>query len=181
MNNSMVFESVAKRPDLVPAPVFETINNWSGPQEKNNFWVAEIDPEFAGGIELCQKYNIDIMEGVNCLIVRGVRGNKQTIAACLVPVGYKYNMNGVIRKVLNARQVSVAPLDFVLAESKMEYGSITPVGLPEDWLKLIDPLVLKSDRIIIGGGYKKSKLSIPSSALLYLPNAIKLEGVAKAS
>ena len=152
---------------------------WVGPQKKTDFLVAEIDPEFAGGIELCNKYNVNSMYGVSCLVVMGTRGKNNSFASCLVPVGYRYDMSRVVRKAMDVRQVSVAPIDFVLSESKMEYGSITPIGLPKDWLLFIDPLVLKSERIIIGGGLKKSKLSIPSSALLSLPNAAQLEGVAK--
>ena len=39
--------------------------------------------------------------------------------------------------------------------------------------------VLENERIIIGGGYKNVKLSIPSETLLSLPNAKILEGLAK--
>lgn len=180
MDNTLLeFKPVVERPDLVPSTVLEVVTSWSVPQEKTDFLVAEIDPEFAGGIELCNKYNLNPMHGANCLVVMGSRAGNNTFASCLVPVGYRYDMSGVIRKAMNARQVSVAPLDFVLSESKMEYGSITPIGLPKDWLLFIDPLVLKSERIIIGGGLKRSKLSIPSSTLLSLPNAVQLDGVAK--
>jgi len=141
--------------------------------------VAEIDPEFAGGIELCNKYGVDPRNGANCLVVEGKRGEISTIAVCLVPVGYKYDMSGVVRKRLNARQVSVASLDLVIKQSGMEYGSITPIGLPEEWNIFIDPLVLEPERIIIGGGFKVSKLSIPSIALLHLPKAEVLAGLAK--
>jgi prolyl-tRNA editing enzyme YbaK/EbsC (Cys-tRNA(Pro) deacylase) len=173
------FEPVLNRPDLVPTTVFEIVKNWTGPQDPLDFLVAEIDPEYAGGVELCNKYNVDPKKGANCLVVEGRRGQNKIMASCLVPVGYKYDMSGVVRKHLNVRQVSVAPLDYVIENSKMEFGSITPIGLPKEWLVFIDPLVLKEERIIIGGGLKKSKLSIPSEVLLSLPGAIKLEGLAK--
>lgn len=180
MKDSLLnFKPVIENPELVPSTVLEFIMSWVGPHKKTDFLVAEIDPEFAGGIELCNKYNINPTTGVNCLVVNGIRGQNKTFAACLVPVGYRYDMSGVVRQAMNARQVSVAPLDVVLLETQMEYGSITPIGLPKEWLLFIDPLVLKSEYIIIGGGLKKSKLLIPSSALLSLPNAIILQGVAK--
>lgn len=117
--------------------------------------------------------------GINCLIVEGVRGGKKKVAALLVPVGYKYDMNSTVRKALDARMVSVASLDFVLKETNMEYGSITPIGLPKDWLIFIDPLVLENEDIIIGGGLKKSKIKVPTSILLSFPNVKVLEGLAK--
>jgi prolyl-tRNA editing enzyme YbaK/EbsC (Cys-tRNA(Pro) deacylase) len=179
-NTLLQFSPVIERPDLVPDTVFNTINNWTGTEQKDEFLVAEIDPEFAGGVEVCEKYNIDPKSGANCLVVNGTRGDKKTTAACLVPVGYRYDMNGAVRKALNARQVSVASLEEVMELSHMEYGSITPVGLPSDWFLFIDPKVLETERLVIGGGLKKSKLSIPSKALLSLPNATVLEGLAKA-
>lgn len=179
MDKLLDFKPVIENIDLVPQNIYDVINNWNGDENNSDFFVAEIDPEFAGGVELCEKYNIDPKYGANCLVVDGIRGDNHTYAVLLVPVGYKYNMSNVVRKELNARMVSVAPLDFVLEQSKMEYGSITPIGLPKEWLLFIDPLVLENERIIIGGGYKKSKLSIPSKALLSLPNAQVLEGLAK--
>lgn len=175
----LTFYPVLDNPHLVPLTVYMAIQNGKWSCDINSFLVAEIDPQYAGGKELCDKYQIDITKGANCLIVNGIRGKNKTYAACLVPVGYRYDMSGVVRKAINARQVSVAPLDFVLSKTQMEYGSITPIGLPNDWLLFIDPAVLKHDHIIVGGGLVKSKLCIPSSALLNIPNATVLDGLAK--
>ncbi len=176
---SLNFSPVLDRPDLVPSSLYQAVKSWSGPHNPAEFLVAEIDPEYAGGTELCAKYGVDPRMGANCLVVEGTRSNISTLAVCLVPVGYRFDMSGVVRKRINARQVSVASLDFVISKTKMEYGSITPIGLPKEWVIFIDPLVFQFDRIIIGGGLKKSKLSVPSKALLSLPNAEILEGLAK--
>lgn len=155
------------------------VKNWENEKEKKDFLVAEIDSEYASGFELCNKYNIDQKYGANCLIVSGIRGDKKTVVALLVPVGYKYNMSSVVRKEINARIVSVAPLEEVLKATNMEYGSITPLTLPKEWQIFIDPLVMQNDKVIIGGGLKKSKILIPTSLLLSLPNSKVLEGLAK--
>ncbi|MFA5602803.1 MAG: YbaK/EbsC family protein [Bacilli bacterium] len=170
------FKPVIDNKDLVSSSVLEAILDLNN---KEDILVAEIDQNYAGGLELCERYKVDPKYGANCLIVEAKRSDAKTYAALLVPVGYKYNMSTVVRKQLNARMVSVAPLNFVLENTKMEYGSITPIGIPTDWLIFIDPLVLKQDKIIIGSGLKKSKLMIPSFILLKLPNAIILEGLAK--
>jgi prolyl-tRNA editing enzyme YbaK/EbsC (Cys-tRNA(Pro) deacylase) len=178
-NSSLIFVPVLERPDLVSSTVFEAIRLWPGPESPMDFLVAEIDPAFANGTDVCAKYGIDPSAGANCLVVQASRGQTKTLATCLVPVGYRYDMSGVVRRQMNARQVSVAPLELVLQMSQMEFGSITPIGLPNDWLTFIDPLVLVNERIVIGGGLKKSKLSIPSVALTRLPGAQKLEGLAR--
>lgn len=173
------FNPVLDNSHLVPTTVYNAVRDGNWSCSRKDFLVAEIDPQYAGGKELCNKYQIDSSVGANCLVVNGIRGQKKTYAACVVPVGYRYDMSGVVRKKINARQVSVAPLDFVLSRTQMEYGSITPIGLPDEWLLFIDPDVLKNDYIIIGGGLVKSKLRIPSSELLNISNATILEGLAK--
>ena len=75
--------------------------------------------------------------------------------------------------------VSVAPLEYVMEKTKMEYGSINPIGLPKDWKLFIDPKVLEVERIICGSGLQNSKLSLPSKYLLKLNNAEVLENLAK--
>ena len=173
------FNPVIENPCLVSRSIYDDIISKDWHCDKKDFLVAEIDPQYAGGMELCEKYQIDITKGANCLIVNGIRGKNKTFAACIVPVGYRYDMSGVVRKKMGVRQVSVAPLDYVLSKTQMEYGSITPIGLPSEWLMFIDPKVLIHKHIVVGGGLVKSKLLIPSKALLDIPNAQVLDGLAK--
>jgi prolyl-tRNA editing enzyme YbaK/EbsC (Cys-tRNA(Pro) deacylase) len=175
----LIFKEFISNKDLVSSSVYNAISNWNNSEDKREFKVCEIDPNYCGGMELCEKYGVDPKIGANCLIAEGRRNETRTLVALIVPVGYKYNMSDVVRKHLNARMVSVAPLEEVLEKTNMEYGSITPIGLPSDWRIFIDPLVLQSEHIIIGGGIKKSKLYIPSKLLLSLPNAEILENLAK--
>lgn len=97
----------------------------------------------------------------------------------MVPVGYRYNMGSVVRKYTNSRTVSVANLEYVLNSTEMEYGSITPIGLPNDWKILVDSSILKQEQIIIGGGLVKSKISLPVNIFLKLPNVEIVDGIAK--
>ena len=173
------FNPVLKNKELVPNSVYEKISKWKGSTDKESFLVAEINSKYAGGIELCEHYELPVELGANCLVVEGKRAQQITYAVCLVPVGYKYNMSSVVRKAMNARTVSVAPLEMVLETTGMEYGSITPIGLPDEWVIYVDPLVMQNERIVIGGGYVKSKLSILSAAFRDMSNVIILEGVAK--
>ena len=88
-------------------------------------------------------------------------------------------MSSTVRKYTNSRIVSVAPLDYVLEKTKMEYGSINPIGLPNDWRIFIDPKVLENENIICGSGLQKSKLYLPSKYLLKLNHVEILENLAK--
>ena len=66
-------------------------------------------------------------------------------------------------------------MEQAVAQTGMEYGAITPVGLPPGWAILIDKKVADSDYVIIGSGIRKSKLAVSGKFLASLPNAQVLE------
>jgi prolyl-tRNA editing enzyme YbaK/EbsC (Cys-tRNA(Pro) deacylase) len=139
---------------------------------------GQIDPEYMNGHALSDHYDINPEDGVNCIVVRGKRGEERTTAAVLVPVGYRADLNGLVCEKLGAKKVSMASLDDVIQESGMEYGSITPVGLPETWRILIDSRLMEKDKVIVGGGKQISKLLVPTEFLRNLPNSEIVEGLA---
>ncbi len=53
----------------------------------------------------------------------------------------------------------------------MEYGGITPIGLPEHWRLFVDAAVVEIAWAVIGSGIRGSKLVLPGSALAHLPRA----------
>ncbi len=59
----------------------------------------------------------------------------------------------------------------------MEYGGITPIGLPAGWPVLVDSAVadaaLRPDR----QRARRGKLIVPGKALAELPGAVVLEGL----
>lgn len=179
MNNELEFKKVEDNKDLVAESTYNCIDKLFSAEEKSDFLVAEINPEFMDGIKLCEHYNVDAKIGANCLICECKRGENKSYVALLVPTGYRYNMSSTVKKYTNSRMVSVAPLDYVLEKTKMEYGSINPIGLPEDWKLFIDPKAFEVERIICGSGLKKSKISLPSKYLLKLNNVEILENLAK--
>ena len=173
------FKSIIDNKNLVPDCIYNFVNNWSDLEEKKRFLVAEINPDYMDGNKLCEEYNIDKNFGFNCLIVECRRNETVKYCALVVPIGYKYNMGSVVRKYTNSRVVSVAPLEYVLEKTGMEYGSITPIGLPNDWIILVDPLIKLQKQIIIGGGFKNTKISLSTDLFLKIPNVYIVEGIAK--
>ena len=179
MKEELDFKSVLENKELVSEVTYNCICNTFAETESKLFKVAEINPEYMDGVKLFEHYDINNMIGVNCLICECKRGENIHYAALLVPTGYRYNMSSTVRKYTNSRMVSVAPLDYVLEKTKMEYGSINPVGLPVDWKIYIDPKILESETIICGSGLQKSKISLPSKLLLKIKNIEILEDLAK--
>ena len=179
MNKKLDFKKVSDNKNLVSKTTYEYIDNIFSDDEKNNIMVAEIDPNYMDGLKLFENYDINSYLGVNCLICECKRNEIKNYAALLVPMGYKYNMSSTVRKHTNSRMVSVAPLEYVLENTKMEYGSINPIGIPTDWKIYIDPKILEADKIICGSGLQKSKLCLPSKYLLKLSNVEILKNLAK--
>jgi prolyl-tRNA editing enzyme YbaK/EbsC (Cys-tRNA(Pro) deacylase) len=89
------------------------------------------------------------------------------------------DVNGVARRELDVRKASFAPVDDAVAATGMEYGGITPIGLPGDWRVLIDARVAAATRVVVGSGVRRSKLTLPGSLLGQLPGATVIEGLAQ--
>ena len=51
----------------------------------------------------------------------------------------------------------------------MEYGGITPIGLPPDWLVLVDSRVIEARLVVIGSGVRRSKILLPGALLPACP------------
>jgi len=170
------FNSISDRPDLLAAPTRKYLASLDD-VSLMDVAVAEVDPTYADGEELCAHYDIDPSIGGNCIIIEAKRADHRWYAACLVPIGSRIDLNSFVRKHLNARRVSLAPKDEVISLTKMEYGSINVVGLPSEWIILIDASFIGKPTVIMGSGLVKSKLAISGSLLKGLPNVEAVEGL----
>jgi prolyl-tRNA editing enzyme YbaK/EbsC (Cys-tRNA(Pro) deacylase) len=72
---------------------------------------------------------------------------------------------------LDVRKASFLSMDRAVEETGMEYGGITPVGLPEEWRLLVDSSILSFPVTIIGSGVRRSKLLLEGKLLEHLPRA----------
>jgi prolyl-tRNA editing enzyme YbaK/EbsC (Cys-tRNA(Pro) deacylase) len=86
-------------------------------------------------------------------------------------------VNGLARKTLDVRRASFAPMKKAVELTGMEFGAITPIGLPSEWQILVDTAVADSAYVIIGSGIRKSKLAVPGSFLAGFPNVQVIEGL----
>jgi prolyl-tRNA editing enzyme YbaK/EbsC (Cys-tRNA(Pro) deacylase) len=134
-------------------------------------FVAAIDPDLADTAAFCAAYQVPPEVSANCVVVAGRRGDVTTMAACMVLATGRADVNRFVRKHLGVRKISFAAMEDAVAQTQMEYGGITPVGLPADWPVLVDTAVAKTDWVVIGSGIRGSKILIPGSTLARLPAA----------
>jgi prolyl-tRNA editing enzyme YbaK/EbsC (Cys-tRNA(Pro) deacylase) len=180
MTDPLRFEPAVERPDLVAAPVAAALAAWDGTVVPvAEIAVAEIDPALADTAAFCERYGVALDESANCVVVAARRGEQTTLAACMVFATTRADVNGLVRRHLGARRASFAPMDVAVAETGMEYGGITPIGLPDGWPILVDAEVAKAPRVVIGSGVRRSKLWLPGAALAALPGAEVLDGLGR--
>ncbi|MHB1853511.1 MAG: YbaK/EbsC family protein [Acidimicrobiales bacterium] len=163
------------RAELVAGPVSAALASWT---EAAGVVAAEIDPDLADTAAFCARYGVDPADSANCVVIAGRRGEATTYAACVLLATTRADVNGLVRRTLSARKASFAPMDEAVGLTGMEYGGITPIGLPPAWSILIDAAVLERDRVVIGSGLRRSKLALPAAALPRLELATVVEGLA---
>jgi prolyl-tRNA editing enzyme YbaK/EbsC (Cys-tRNA(Pro) deacylase) len=164
------------RPDLLAKPVAAALGEY-GDEAAGQVEAAEIDPLLADTAAFCERYGVPAQESANCVIIAARRGGGTSYAACVVMATTRADVNGVVRRRLGARKASFAPVDAVLSATGMEYGGITPIGLPAEWPVLVDSAVARAPRVVVGSGVRRSKLRLPGRLLAGLPGAEVIDGL----
>jgi prolyl-tRNA editing enzyme YbaK/EbsC (Cys-tRNA(Pro) deacylase) len=163
----LTFVPVGEAAGLIGDPVRRRIEQ-AGADE---LWVGEIDPDLADTAAFCEQYDIGLDICANCVVVEAKRADRVWHAACTVLATTRADVNGIVRKHLDARKISFASMDTAVSLTGMEYGGITPIGLPAGWPNLVDQNVVNQQRVIIGSGVRGSKLLASSEVLAVLPGA----------
>jgi prolyl-tRNA editing enzyme YbaK/EbsC (Cys-tRNA(Pro) deacylase) len=175
------FDTATPAPDCLDeltAPVADAVRRWSASVPVEQILYVETDPQWADTAVFVEHYGRELLEqSANCVVVAGKRGGESTLAACLALSTTRVDVNGVVRRHLGARKASFAPMDVATGESGMEYGGITPVGLPESWPLLVDSAVVDLPWVLVGSGRRRGKLLVPGKVLAALPGAVVLDGL----
>lgn len=166
---------ILERLDLVATPVAAAAKSLNAAR----IAVAEIDPTLSDTAAFCAQYQVALHDAANCVILEAKRGDMSWYAACVVLGSTRADVNGLVRKTLDARRVSFAPMDAAVSLTGMEYGAITPIGLPPEWPILIDKAVADAPAVVIGSGLRRSKIVVPGSVFSTLPGAQVIENVAR--
>jgi prolyl-tRNA editing enzyme YbaK/EbsC (Cys-tRNA(Pro) deacylase) len=174
MSLPLSLEPALTQPGLLAPPVAAALRAWPAAEEVR---VAAIDPALADTAAFCERYGVPPEESANCVVIEAKRGGETSFAACLVTATTRADVNGLVRRHLGARKASFGPVDVVTSLTGMEYGGITPIGLPAEWPVLVDAAVVKLGSAVVGSGIRGSKLWLPGRLLAELPAAEVLPGL----
>ena len=166
--------SASERPDLLATPTLEALANLG---LLDAVGVVEIDPAVSDTAATQQTFGLETDMLANCVVVGGKREGDERLAACVVLASTRADVNGVVRRYLDVRKASFLPMERAVTLTGMEYGGITPIGLPADWPQLVDHRVTVQRMVVIGSGVRRSKILIPGDLLGRLPAAVVTDGL----
>lgn len=174
----LVWAPALEHPELLAEPVLAALTAWAeaAPRVAGLVAVTEIDPEHAETATLNELHGLPPEASANCVLVAGKRGEDERVAACVVPASTFADVNKRVRKLLDVRKASFLPMDRAVADSGMEYGGITPVGLPGTYRVLVDSRFTEDGTMaLMGSGVRRSKLLMPGPLLCAMPGVEVIE------
>jgi prolyl-tRNA editing enzyme YbaK/EbsC (Cys-tRNA(Pro) deacylase) len=168
-------QSALEHPELVAPQVTAALESWP---LGGDVAVVEIDPALADTAAMSEAYSLSMDTGVNCVVVAGKRAGEERVAACVVRADTRADVNNLVKRTLDVRKASFLSMERAVEESGMEYGGITPLGLPPQWRVLVDARVPEMEVAIIGSGIRRSKLLVSGPLVAELPGAEVVDGLA---
>lgn len=168
------------RPDLLGAPVLAAVSALvaDGAVEADSVLTAPIDADLSDTSSSIDAYGIAPEQAANCVVVSGKRDGEVRIAALVVLASTRADVNGVTKRLLDVRKCSFLGREDAVARTGMEFGGISPLGLPEGWRVLVDARVATAGPVIIGSGIRPSKIALDGAVLAALPGVELVDGLA---
>jgi len=139
--------------------------------------VVPCDPAFADTAAFCARYGYPLDSSANTIVV-AARREPGVVCACVVLATTRLDVNHTVCDLLGVRKASFASPEQTQAITGMLIGGVTPFGLPEAVPLYVDAAVMNRGWVIVGGGSRSMKLRIAPSALLRVPAARVIDGLA---
>lgn len=141
------------------------------------FEIIPCDPDLADTAAFCAAYGYSPDISANTIVVVG-KSDPPVFAACVVLATCRLDVNGTVRRTFGVRKSSFASADDTMALTGMRIGGVTPFALPADVPVWVDAEVTRRERLVLGGGSRRTKVVCPPATLLALPGARVIEGLA---
>lgn len=155
------------KPNLLAAPTLKSLQQL----DASNVQVAPIDEQDSDTAVFCQRYQMRLADGANCVVVEARRNQQVWYAACVALGSDRIDLNSTVRKHLGAKRVSLAAHELAAELTGMQSGGMTPFGMPSSWPILVDSAVVDAASLILGSGIRASKLLTDGATIAALPNA----------
>jgi prolyl-tRNA editing enzyme YbaK/EbsC (Cys-tRNA(Pro) deacylase) len=139
--------------------------------------VLPCDRDLADTVAFCNAYGYSLQDSANTIVV-AAKSDPPRFAVCVALADTRLDVNGAIRRRLDARKASFASAGQTVELTGMEIGGVTPFGLPLGVPLWIDSAVMERHEVIVGGGSRSIKIRVAPAALAALPGAEVVTGLA---
>ena len=139
--------------------------------------VVPCDPALADTAAFCEHYGYAPEDSANTIVVASKREPRRYVA-CVVLATTRLDVNGTVKRRLDAGKVSFASAEETAALTGMELGGVTALALPPDLPLWVDAAVMARPRIILGGGSRSMKIHVAPDVFRSLPSVEVVEGLA---
>lgn len=168
---TLQFSSALKQKNLVAPVVAQAIT-------EPDIGAAPIDASLSDTAAFCAAYEVKPEECANCVVLKTKKGEERGFVAVVVLASTRADINNRVCEVLGVKKASFAQMEEAVELTGMEYGAITPIGLPADWPILVDARVAEAPIVIIGSGLRQSKIALSGKTLATLPRVQVIENLA---
>ena len=140
--------------------------------------ILPCDPALADTAQFCEAYGFSLDDSANTIVVTA-KSDPPRHVACVALATTRLDVNGLIRRRLEARKASFAGAGDTVELTGMEIGGVTPFGLPAGLPLWIDAAVMDRPTVIVGGGSRSIKLVVTPAMLAAVPSAEIIDGLAR--
>jgi prolyl-tRNA editing enzyme YbaK/EbsC (Cys-tRNA(Pro) deacylase) len=132
--------------------------------------VFSVNDEHSDTAQFSERYRFSLDDCANTLILRYSRDGLEHHAAVINLGSRRLDVNGAVKALLGARRVSFAKREMATELTGMEFGGITAFGLPRDMRILVDEAVTRRTFVVMGAGFRRTKLLLDPNLLRALDN-----------
>jgi len=168
------------RPELLGVPVREAVRHLvdDGLVLAEAVLSAPIDADASDTARSIEAYDIPPEAAANCVVVAGKRDGEERVAALVVLASTRADVNGVAKRLLDVRKCSFMAQPDAVERTGMEFGGISPLGLPGGWRVLVDQRVAEAGPVVIGSGIRASKVVLDGALFEGLPTVEVVDDLA---
>jgi prolyl-tRNA editing enzyme YbaK/EbsC (Cys-tRNA(Pro) deacylase) len=125
--------------------------------------------EYSDTAAFSARYGLGLDDCANTLILKYTKNQGEHYAAVVTLGSRRLDINGAVKDRLGAKRLSLAKREVATEITGMEFGGITAFGLPADMRVLVDAAVLERKYVVMGAGYRETKILLAPSTLTRLP------------
>ena len=142
------------------------------------FELVPCDESLADTAAFCAHYGYQLQDSANAILIKGKSGERR-LALCVLLATTKLEVSSDLRQRIGSSRVSFASAQETVAATGMELGGVTPLALATPLPIWVDAAVMAREKIILGGGDRRSKLIVSPQIFHKLPDTEVLQGLAR--